>query len=185
MELKKVFWGLRAILYKLSCMKIGKKCYIGKPVFLKKKNNIRIDNRSRIFPHSRMECLCGGKIIIGSNCTIGQNFHIISYTKDLAIGKNCIISANVFISNVNHSYLFGKENEFINELDYYETSIGDNVFIGYGACILPGSKIGNNCVIGANSVVKGIYDDFSMIAGNPARIIKKYNLNLRKWENVI
>ena len=51
------------------------------------------------------------------------------------------------------------------------TYIGDNVFIGMGATILMGAHIGNNCIVGAGSVVSGKFGDDVVIAGNPARVI--------------
>jgi acetyltransferase-like isoleucine patch superfamily enzyme len=55
-------------------------------------------------------------------------------------------------------------------------SIGENVWIGANTCILKGAKIGNHCIIASNSVVtKGIFEDNSLVAGNPAKFIKKLN----------
>lgn len=51
--------------------------------------------------------------------------------------------------------------------------IGDNVWVGAGSCILPNVTIGNNCIIGANSVVTKSFPDNCVIAGNPAKIIKQ------------
>lgn len=50
-------------------------------------------------------------------------------------------------------------------------TIGENSFIGAGAIVLPGTTIGKNCIIGAGSVVKGIVEDYSIVAGNPCRVI--------------
>lgn len=50
--------------------------------------------------------------------------------------------------------------------------MGDNCFVGAGAIILPGTTIGNYCIVGAGAVVKGTFPDYSVIAGNPAKIIK-------------
>ncbi|OGK21567.1 hypothetical protein A3C23_01650 [Candidatus Roizmanbacteria bacterium RIFCSPHIGHO2_02_FULL_37_13b] len=68
--------------------------------------------------------------------------------------------------------------------------IGNDVWIGYGATILSGITIGNGAVIGARSVVTHNVADYTMVAGNPARIIKKrfddktiQRLNLTKWWN--
>jgi acetyltransferase-like isoleucine patch superfamily enzyme len=52
-----------------------------------------------------------------------------------------------------------------------EIKIGDNVFIGMNAIILPGVNIGNHVIIGAGSVVRGVIPDYSIVAGNPAVII--------------
>ena len=52
-----------------------------------------------------------------------------------------------------------------------QTIIGDNVFLGMNSIVLMGAKIGNNVVVGAGSVVKGVIPDNCVIAGNPARVI--------------
>lgn len=51
-------------------------------------------------------------------------------------------------------------------------TIRDNVFIGAFAIVLPGSNVGNNCIIGAGCVVKGMIPDNSVVIGNPCKIIK-------------
>lgn len=51
--------------------------------------------------------------------------------------------------------------------------IGDWSFLGAGCIVLPGSTIGKYCIIGAGAVVKGDIPDYSVVAGNPARIIKR------------
>ena len=48
--------------------------------------------------------------------------------------------------------------------------------------ILGGSRIGNNCVIGSNSVVRGIFPDNSVIVGSPAIIVKRYNPHSHRWD---
>ncbi|GAM59552.1 O-acetyltransferase [Vibrio ishigakensis] len=65
-----------------------------------------------------------------------------------------------------------------------EVSIGRNSFIGYGAVILPGTILGEQCVVGANSVVRGKFPSFAVIAGNPAKIIKRYDQEKDKWIKV-
>lgn len=51
--------------------------------------------------------------------------------------------------------------------------IGDNCFIGANSIILKGTKLGKNCVVGAGSVVHGVWPDNSILAGNPAKLIKE------------
>lgn len=75
-------------------------------------------------------------------------------------------------------------------------SIGDNTFIGIRSVILPGTRIGANCIIGAGSVVRGTVEDYSIVAGNPAvkvgdvrefaeKKIKFENIRLEKIEDAI
>ena len=62
--------------------------------------------------------------------------------------------------------------------------ICENVWIGENAIILPGIEIGKNSIIGAGSVVTKNVPENCIVAGNPARIIKKYNFGNKKWEKV-
>ncbi|MDK0954333.1 DapH/DapD/GlmU-related protein [Clostridium perfringens] len=62
--------------------------------------------------------------------------------------------------------------------------MGYQSFIGMGSRIMAGVKIGKHCIIGANSVVTRDVDDYSIVAGCPAAVIKRYNFNGRKWEDV-
>ena len=60
-------------------------------------------------------------------------------------------------------------------------SIGADSFVGYRAVIMPGVFLGRNCVVGANSVVTTSFPDYSMVAGMPARLIKRYDMPSRQW----
>ena len=63
------------------------------------------------------------------------------------------------------------------------TTIGNNVFLGYGCCILPGTKVGDNTIIGAYSVVSGILESDSVYTGNPAKRICSIEEYYRKTKN--
>ncbi|WP_396275136.1 acyltransferase [Granulicella aggregans] len=62
--------------------------------------------------------------------------------------------------------------------------IGDNCFLGYRVAVTPGVTLGEWCVVGANSVVTKSFPPYSMIAGAPARMIKRYSLEERAWVRV-
>lgn len=89
----------------------------------------------------------------------------------LSIGDYCVISSGVTI--LTHDYSLSTlrrvYGEWIGEGNI--TSIGDNCFIGMDVVILMGSKIGNNVIVGAGSVVHGCIPDNVVVAGNPARVI--------------
>lgn len=179
----KYLWAVRAIIYKMAFGKVGNMTYIGRPTFIEGRKNIYIGNRVRIFPGIRMETIRNGMISIGDNTAIEQNVHIISENKTLNIGSDTTISANVFISNVDHEYKDIEKSVMEQSIVFKETQIGKSCFIGYGAVILPGTKLGNHCIVGANTVVRGNYPDNCVIVGNPARIIKKYELETESWKN--
>lgn len=184
MKFKKVIWALRALIYKLFSCKIGSLSYIGKPLYISTYKGLNIGSKVRMYPGLRVEIVDKVSAInIGDNTSLGQNCHIVS-KGSLSIGKNTTISANVFISNVNHDYRELDVHILDQELLNYETTIGENCFIGYGAVILPGTILGKQCIVGANSVVKGKFEDYSVIAGNPARVIKRYNFQSNSWEKV-
>ncbi|OKZ21185.1 MAG: hypothetical protein BHV77_08815 [Bacteroides sp. 43_108] len=91
----------------------------------------------------------------------------------IEIGKNIVISTKAIL--LAHDYS-PKVKEFytgVNQGKYiHSLKIGDNVFIGAGAIILPNTTIGNYCIIGAGAVVKGYIPDYSVVVGNPCKIIK-------------
>lgn len=94
------------------------------------------------------------------------------------MGKGTVISTNVII--LTHDWSFLKKMKVRGEDCSQElsvkalksVSIGDETFIGAGSIILPGSRIGKFCIIGAGAVVKGEFEDYSVIIGSPARRIK-------------
>lgn len=98
----------------------------------------------------------------------------IDYTRPclLEIGEYCKITAGVTIltHDYSRSVLRRKYGPIIGE--GRKTVIGNNVFVGMKSIILMGSKIGNNVIIGAGSVVSGCIPDDSVVAGNPAKVIK-------------
>lgn len=175
MKLLKIIWGIRGVLYKTRFRYIGNYSYIGKPLFITGHKQITIGKYVRIYPGCRIEIVNDNSyLVIGDNSSIGQNFHIVSYNDTLVIGKNTTISANVFITNVDHSYDEIDKHILEQPLQAKKTEIGDNCFIGYGSVIQAGTILGKQCIIGANSVVRGTYPDYCVIAGNPAKIIKQY-----------
>lgn len=114
--------------------------------------------------------------------------HYDFYDDKLIIGKFCQIAKGVeFIMNgANHRmntistfpfYIFKKWGQSVPPLEEMplkgDTVIGNDVWIGQNVTILPGAKIGDGVIIGANSTVGGAVSPYSVVIGNPARVIKK------------
>ena len=97
----------------------------------------------------------------------------------ITIGNDCFIGSNCkFITHDGSTIILRKE---IPDLEITKPIvIGNNVFIGVNCIILPGTKVGNRCIIGAGAVVKGDFPDNSVIAGVPAKKIKSVDEYLEK-----
>lgn len=102
----------------------------------------------------------GKRVYINSGC-------LMMSAGGITIGDDTQIAANVQLISNNHDL------EYRNVITCKPVVIGRNVWIGAGATILPGVTIGDNSVVGAGSVVTKDVPDDTIVAGNPARIIKK------------
>jgi len=114
----------------------------------------------------------GGLLKIGENTHIGA-FSIIGCNSKVIIGNNCMIADCVTIRDTNHN--FSRIDIPMNQqgISTKEVIIEDDVWIGHGAIILKGVKIGKGSIVGAGSVVTKNVPPFSVVAGNPGEIIKR------------
>lgn len=124
----------------------------------------------------------------GANITIGNNVGMSGVTiyarKGVSIGDNTCIGGNTkILDNDFHPLEYEKRNELLlskapedgekaNWIGTKEIKIGKNCFIGCNALILKGTELGDGCVVGAGAVVSGTFEAGSVIAGNPAKVIK-------------
>lgn len=144
------------------------------------KKYIMIENYFALGKRNRIECyrkyktqFFSPKLLLGDRVSFGDDCHI-GCINSIIIGRNTAVGSKVMI--IDHSH--GKEIMKNNPLDEPLFSkggivIGENCWIGDGVSILPNVKIGNNVTIGCNSVVTKSFPDNCVIAGNPAKIIKK------------
>lgn len=126
----------------------------------------------------------GGRISIGRNAYVGDGTRIWS-GENILIEDNVLISHNVTIADTNSHELDSRERsdrykELVN-FGHWENKgsiltapvlIKKNAWISFGATILKGVTIGEGAIVAAGSVVTKDAPDFSVVAGNPARIIK-------------
>jgi acetyltransferase-like isoleucine patch superfamily enzyme len=118
----------------------------------------------------RIRALRRRGVRIGKNCLVyTTSFSTEPYL--IEIGDHVAISRDVeFVTHDASGFLF----EDHPEMDVFgPIRVGDNTFFGTHCIILPGTRIGSNCVIGSGSVVRGEVPDGSVVMGNPAKVVMK------------
>jgi acetyltransferase-like isoleucine patch superfamily enzyme len=112
-----------------------------------------------------------GSVSIGAKTVLGQECTISSY-RHVSIGRECIVADRVMLIDFDHG-MVEVERPIRNQGIYMrEVNVGHNVWVGYGACILRGVTIGDNCVVGTNAVVTKDVPDNAVVGGVPARLIR-------------
>ncbi len=113
-------------------------------------------------------------IRIGDHCLIGRGNSIVGHFS-IDIGDGVFTGTNVYVTDQNHVY--EDVDRWIGVQDPVEApvSIGEGTWIGSGAVILPGARIGRHVVVAANSVVRGDIPDHSVVAGVPARVVRTFD----------
>jgi acetyltransferase-like isoleucine patch superfamily enzyme len=111
-----------------------------------------------------------GHLTIGADAYVGGGTHIVSIDS-ISIGRNALIAEHVTIRDQDHDFT-GPLPTALNGFKTAPIVIGDNVWIGAKATIVKGVRIGNNAVIGANSVVTSNIPDDAVAAGVPARVLR-------------
>ena len=164
---------------------------IRRPFFIRGKSSLASYYRLTTGYNCRMD-LPGKNIktlFLGDSCEMGDNVHLVAYEK-VTLGNNVLIASKVFISDTNHGKYSGDHPSLPdtapNERSLFTepVSIGSNVWIGENVCVLPGTIIGNGCIIGANSVVKSRIPDNCIAAGIPAKVLKYYSEDESFWREI-
>lgn len=180
---------IKKILYRPARVQAGPNSWVMLPRWL--------HNASRI--HMGRDCFIGrfaifhplarygntpleGRIVLGDEVYIG-GFSQIHAMDQVEIGDGCVLSEQVYVSDISHGLNPLGPPIMQQPLESKgPVKIGKKVFIGYGCSVLPGVTLGDFCVVGTRSVVTRSFPAYSMIAGSPARLVKRFNPATQQWE---
>jgi acetyltransferase-like isoleucine patch superfamily enzyme len=118
----------------------------------------------------------GAKTVMGQECTISAYQHV-------SIGRECVIADRVMLIDFDHGMVEVERPIRLQGIYKRDVRVGNNVWIGYGACILRGVTIGDNAVIGTNAVVTEDVPANAVVGGVPARVIRmRAEPRAMRWE---
>jgi acetyltransferase-like isoleucine patch superfamily enzyme len=111
---------------------------------------------------------------IGDRCMIGRGSHIVGHFQ-LEIGDDVHTGPYVYITDQNHGYEDPDQVVHAQWPSDVPVLIGNGSWLGTGVVILPGTRLGKNVVVGAGAVVRGTFPDHCVVAGVPARVVRRYD----------
>jgi len=131
-------------------VQLGRWCWIG--------------HGSKIRAHEG-EVEIGAKTVMGQECTISAFQHV-------SVGRECIIADRVMLIDFDHGVVEVERPIRMQGIYKRDVHVGNNCWLGYGACVLRGVTVGDNSVIGTSSVVTKDLPANSVSAGLPARVLR-------------
>lgn len=172
---RKIFTLTHKCLFK----SFGKGSKLAQGTILMRVGYVTIGNDSSIMSNCVIECCPNAglqpELIIGDNVSIGEYCHITCADR-VVIGNGVLTGRFVLITDNGHGANLPEEMDIMplkrKTCSKGPIVIGNNVWIGDKATILPNVKIGDCAIIGANSVVTKDVPAFAVVGGNPAKILK-------------
>lgn len=176
------FWKVKA-----NHIDSGGANYIGLDVKFVNRGKISIGSNVIIRPSS---CIyangCKSVVSFGSGTEIG-NHSTISSVNEVIIESDVLTGPHVFISDHNHEYRNPSQPVSKQGVMFQNGSkvvIGEGTWLGTNVVVVGNVKVGKHCVIGANSVVTKDIPDYSVAAGIPCKVIKRYDFEKEEWVRV-
>jgi acetyltransferase-like isoleucine patch superfamily enzyme len=162
--LRKLRFGRRLVLDGLAFIGPGCALQIGKNASIELGRWSWLGHGCKLRCHEGLISI-GAKSVLGQECTISAYQHV-------SIGRECVIADRVMLIDFDHGVVEVERPIRLQGIYKRDVRVGNNVWIGYGACILRGVSIGDNAVIGTNAVVTRDVPENAVVAGVPARVIR-------------
>jgi len=148
------------------------------PLFLGRRLELQIGRRGQIRfgrfvwvgDGTKIRCH-EGTVEIGDKTVFGQECTISAYRR-VRIGAECVIADRVMFIDFDHGVVEVERPIRLQGIYKRDVEVGSNVWLGYGACILRGVRVGDNAIVGANAVVTRDVPANAVVAGIPARVIR-------------
>ncbi|MCD6014950.1 MAG: acyltransferase [Solirubrobacterales bacterium] len=123
-----------------------------------------VGDRTKIRCHEG-EVIVGRKTVLGQECTISAYRHV-------RIGEQCVIADRAMFIDFDHGVVEVERPIRVQGIYMRDVDVGSNVWVGYGACILRGVRVGDNSVIGSNTVITKDIPANAVVGGVPARLLR-------------
>jgi acetyltransferase-like isoleucine patch superfamily enzyme len=123
-----------------------------------------IGDRTKIRCHEG-EVVIGAKTVLGQECTISAYRHV-------RIGEQCVVADRAMFIDFDHGVVEVERPIRLQGIYTREVEVGSNVWVGYGACFLRGVRVGDNSVVGTNSVLTKDVPANAVVGGVPARLLR-------------
>lgn len=173
--------------YRMVLRHMGKGAFVSPFIHSVGLDRVSLGDRSRISRNTRLLALkvygtqsFNPQINIGDNVSIGFGC-TLSCVNRIDIGHDVTIGDNVYIADSHHDY----SNPGLGVLDQPllpgQVSIGQGAWVGYGAFVAGNVSLGEHSVVGANSVVTRSVPAYTVVAGVPARPVKRFSHKLGQW----
>ena len=157
--------------------------FIGPRVTLQigRKGRIELGRWSWLGHGTKLRCH-EGEVSIGAKTVLGQECTISAY-QHVSIGRECVIADRVMLIDFDHGVVEVDRPIRLQGIYKRDVRVGNNVWIGYGACILRGVTVGDNAIVGTSAVVTKDVPANAVVAGIPARVVRMRETPQRmRWE---
>ena len=111
------------------------------------------------------EVRIGAKTVLGQECTISAFQHV-------SIGRECILADRVMLIDFDHGVVDVDRPIRTQGIYKRDVRVGNNVWVGYGACFLRGTRVGDNAIVGTSAVVTRDVPDDAVAGGVPVRVLR-------------
>jgi len=122
-----------------------------------------------------------GPVIIGDRTKIGLSNTIIG---PVTIGNDIRLAQNITLSGLNHNYEDVSMPIHVQGVSTSPIVIEDDSWIGSNVVVVAGVTIGKHSIVAAGSIVTKDIPPYSVVVGNPGRVLKQYNHQTKVWEKV-